>query len=402
MRREAFIYDAIRTPRGRGKAGGKLYEVKPIRLLTTLLAALTKRQDFDSARVDDVIMGVVNPLGEQGSVLPKVAASFCGWNQSVSGLQLNRFCASALEAINIAAAKIIAGQADMIVAGGVESMSRVPMGSDGGPWFEDPEVSIETSFVPQGISADLVASIGDISREEADAYAFESQKRAAAAVSTGAFLRSLVPVNDNNGLTIIDRDEMVRADTTMEKLGALKPSFQRIGEAGFAAIALKKYPQIKELRYVHTPGNSSGIADGASAVLIGSEQIGRELGLTPRARIVSGAILSTEPTIMLTGPAPATKRVLERQGVAVKEIDLFECNEAFAAVVLRFMRELQVPADKVNVNGGAIALGHPLGATGGMLLGTLLDELERRSLKRGIAALCAGGGMGIATLIERV
>ena len=402
MRGEAFIYDAIRTPRGRGKADGKLYEVKPIKLLTTLLDELTRRHDIDSARVDDVIMGVVNPLGEQGSVLPKVAASLCGWSQNVSGLQLNRFCASALEAINIAAAKIIARQADMIVAGGVESMSRVPMGSDGGPWLEDPEVSIKTGFVPQGISADLIASIGDITREEVDSFAVTSQKRAAAAVSAGAFLRSLVPVSDNNGLIIIDQDELVRSDTTIEKLATLKPSFQQIGEAGFADIALKKYPQIKEIRYVHTPGNSSVIADGASAVLIGSEQIGRDLGLTPRARVVSGTTLSTEPTIMLTGPAPATRRVLERQKISAEDVDLFECNEAFAVVPLRFMRELQVPADKVNVNGGAIALGHPLGATGGVLLGTLLDELERRALKRGVVTLCAGGGMGIATLIERV
>ncbi len=398
----AFIYDAVRTPRGRGKADGSLYEVKPVRLLSTVLDALAGRNDLDTAAVDDVIMGVVNPLGEQGSVVAKTAASLSGWHERVGGLQLNRFCASGLEAINIAAAKVVAGQADLIVAGGLESMSRVPMGSDGGPWLEDPEVSIETRFVPQGISADLIATLGGFTRAAVDAYAAESQRRAAAARSAGRFSRSLVPVTDANALPILEEDELVRPGTTAEGLAALKPSFRKTGEAGFEAIALRAYPEVERLSYVHTPGNSSGIADAAAAVLIGNEAAGRAAGLKPRARIVGGLTLSTEPTIMLTGPAPATAKLLGRHGLTPDDIDLFECNEAFAAVVLRFMSELGVPHDKVNVNGGAIALGHPLGATGGVLVGTLLDELERRDLRRGIVTLCAGGGMGIATLVERV
>jgi acetyl-CoA C-acetyltransferase len=401
MNEHAYIYDAVRTPRARGKVNGRLYEVKPIRLATAVLAALVERNDFDTSRVDDVVMGIVNPLGEQGSVMPKTAASLAGWDERVPGLQVNRFCASGLEAVNIAAAKVVAGQADLMVAGGVDSMSRVPMGSDGGPWFEDAEVSLETGFVPQGISADLIATLGKFSRDDVDAYAEASQKRAGLAASEGRFTKSLVPVKDSNGLPIIVNDELVRADTTKQTLGSLKPSFSTLGESGFAAIALNKYPGINALDYVHTAGNSSGIADGASALLIGNEAVGRELGLTPRARIVSGTTISTEPTIMLTGPAPATKRILSRQGLSADDIDLYECNEAFAAVVLRFLREMDVPHEKVNVNGGAIALGHPLGATGGVILGTLLDELERRGASRGVATLCAGGGMGIATLIER-
>jgi acetyl-CoA C-acetyltransferase len=402
MSQHAFIYDAIRTPRGRGKVDGSLYEVKPIHLATTVLDALAERTGIDSARVDEVIMGCVNPLGEQGSVLPKSAAQLAGWAENVAGLQLNRFCASGLEAINIAAAKVVSGQSDLIVAGGVESMSRVPMGSDGGPWLEDPEVSVETSFISQGISADLIATIGGISRAEVDAYAAASHARAATAQRAGHFARSIVPVLDRNGLPILVSDELIRPETTLDTLAKLKPSFVRLAECGFGAVALGKYSSIDRLDHVHTAGNASGIADGASAVLIGNEGVGRELGLTPRAQIVAAGVVSTEPTIMLTGPGPATRRVLDRQCLSPDDVDLYECNEAFAAVVLRFMSELGVDHKKVNVNGGAIALGHPLGATGGILVGTLIDELERRSLKRGVVTLCAGGGMGIATLVERV
>lgn len=399
---EAFVFDAVRTPRGRGKVGGSLYEVKPVRLLATVLDALASRNDLDTEAVDDIIMGIVDPLGEQGSVVPKTAASLCGWHERVAGLQLNRFCASGLEAVNIAAAKVASGQADLIVAGGLESMSRVPMGSDGGAWFEDPEVSIETAYIPQGISADLIATIGNFLREDVDNYATESHRRAAAARSEGRFSRSIVPIADSNGLPILVQDELVRPDTSVAGLAALKPSFCRVGKAGFEAIALRRYPDVREIAYVHTPGNSSGIADGAAAVLIGSAAAGKAVGLEPRARIAGALTLSTEPTIMLTGPAPTTARLLKRHGLKPDDVDLFECNEAFAAVVLRFMSELGIAHDRVNVNGGAIALGHPLGATGGMLLGTLVDELERRELKRGVVTLCAGGGMGIATLVECV
>ena len=402
MARDAFIYDAVRTPRGRGRREGSLYEVKPIHLLTTLLDALEDRNRLDTAMVDDVIMGIVNPLGEQGSVLPKSAALLNGWNEKVSGLQLNRFCASGLEAINIAAAKVSAGFADVIVAGGVESMSRVPMGSDGGPWAEDVETSFDTRYVPQGVSADLIATLDGYTREDVDGYALRSQQRAATASNEGRFSRSLVPVRDRNGLPILSKDELIRFDADLAGLARLKPSFEKVGGAGFDAVARGRYPEIGELRHVHTPGNSSGIADGAAAVLIASEEAGRTLGLAPRARVAAGTVLGSEPTIMLTGPAPVTTKLLKRIGLSPSDIDLYEVNEAFAAVVLRFLHECEVDEAKVNVNGGSIALGHPLGATGAVLVGTLIDELERKGLNRGVVTLCAASGMGIATMIERV
>ena len=399
---EAYIYDAVRTPRGKGKKDGSLHEVKPVDLLAGLLVKLQKRLDFDPTQLDDVVMGVVSPIGEQGSVIAKTAALKAGWDFRVAGMQINRFCASGLEAVNIAAQKVASGWEDLVVAGGVESMSRVPIGSDGGAWAQDPATNFATGFVPQGIGADLIATLGGWSREDVDRFALASQQRASAAQAAGRFDRSVIAVEDEIGLPVLDRDEFIKPRTTLEGLSQLKLAFGELGAMGFDAVALARYPQVERIEHVHTAGNSSGIVDGAAAVLIGSEAKGRALGLAPRGRIVATALSGADPTIMLTGPMPASRKVLAKAGLTIDDIDLFEVNEAFAAVPMRFMAEMGVPHEKVNVNGGAIALGHPLGATGAMLLGTLLDELERRQLKRGLITLCVGGGMGIATIIERV
>ena len=398
----AMIFDAVRTPRGKGKKDGSLHEVKPVDLLAGLLTQLQKRLAFDPAQLDDVVMGVVSPVGEQGSVIAKTAALKAGWDFRVAGMQINRFCASGLEAVNLAAQKVASGWEDMVVAGGVESMSRVPIGSDGGAWAQDPETNSATGFVPQGIGADLIATLAGWKREDVDRFALTSQQRAAAAQAQGRFDRSVIAVQDAIGLTVLERDEFIKPRTTLEGLGSLKLAFDGLGAMGFDAVALARYPQVERIHHVHTAGNSSGIVDGAAAVLIGSEAKGREMGLTPRGRIVATALSGADPTIMLTGPMPATRKALAKAGLTIDDIDLFEVNEAFAAVPMRFMLEMGVPHEKVNVNGGAIALGHPLGATGAMLVGTLLDELERRQLKRGLVTLCVGGGMGIATIIERV
>ncbi|HEX6248786.1 MAG TPA: acetyl-CoA C-acetyltransferase [Nocardioidaceae bacterium] len=401
---QAYVYDALRTPRGRGKKNGSLHEVKPIDLVVGLLDAVKERNpNLDPERVDDVVLGIVSPLGDQGSDLPKIAALKAGYPETVSGVQLNRFCASGLEAVNQAAARIRSGFEDLILAGGVESMSRVPMGSDGGAWAMDPATAFDTAFVPQGIGADLIATIEKFSREDVDTFAAESQARAAKAQANGYFDKSIVPVKDMNGLTVLDHDEFIRPGTTVESLAGLKPSFAGIGDqGGFDAVALEKYHWVERIDHVHHAGNSSGIVDGASLMAIGSEQVGRDLGLTPRARIVSAAVSGSDPTIMLTGPAPASRKALAKAGMTPEDIDLYEINEAFAAVALRFMRDLDLDPEKVNVNGGAIAMGHPLGATGAMILGTLVDELERRDLRYGLATLCVGGGMGIATVVERL
>ena len=398
----AMIFDAVRTPRGKGKKDGSLHEVKPVNLLSGLLSELQRRNDLDTAAVDDVVMGVVSPIGEQGSVLPKVAALKAGWDWRCAGVQLNRFCASGLEAVNMAAMKVKSGWEDLVVAGGVESMSRVPIGSDGGAWAQDPETNSATLFVPQGIGADLIATLNGFSRQDVDAFALESQKRAAAARAAGHFDRSVVPVKDKMGLTILEKDEFIKPGTTMEGLAGLKPAFEQLGAMGFDAVALQRYPQVERIHHVHHAGNSSGIVDGAAAILIGSEAAGKTHGFTPRARIVSVALSGADPTIMLTGPMPAARKALAKAGLSIDQIDLFEVNEAFAAVPMKFMQEMGVPHEKVNVNGGAIAMGHPLGATGAMILNTLIDELHRRKLRYGLATLCVGGGMGIATIVERI
>jgi len=399
---EAFIYDAIRTPRGKGKKDGSLYEVKPVNLLAGVLTELQRRNNFDTAHVDDVVMGVVSPIGEQGSVIAKVAALKAGWDFRASGVQINRFCASGLEAVNLAAQKVRSGWEDLVVAGGVESMSRVPIGSDGGAWAQDPETNSATAFVPQGIGADLIATIEGFSRADVDAFALESQKRATQARAAGYFDRSVVPVKDFLDQTILAQDEFIKPHTTLEGLASLRPAFEQMGSMGFDQVALTRYPQVERIHHVHHAGNSSGIVDGAAAVLVGSEAAGKIHGLTPRARIVAAALSGADPTIMLTGPMPAARKALAKAGLTIDQIDLFEVNEAFAAVVMRFMKEMKVPHDKVNVNGGAIAMGHPLGATGAMILGTLIDELHRRKLRYGLATLCVGGGMGIATIVERI
>ena len=399
---EAFVFDAIRTPRGKGKKDGSLHEVKPINLLAGLLTELQRRNDFDTAQVDDIVMGIVSPVGEQGSVLPKVAALKAGWDFQCAGVQLNRFCASGLEAVNMAAQKVRSGWEDLVVAGGVESMSRVPIGADGGAWAMDPETNSKTLFVPQGIGADLIATMEGFSREDVDAYALESQKRATAARAEGRFARSVVPVTDWLGQTILEEDEFIKPRTTMEGLASLKPAFDQMGAMGFDAVALQRYPQVERIQHVHHAGNSSGIVDGAAALLIGNEAAARNHDLQPRARIVAVALSGADPTIMLTGPMPATRKALAKAGLAIDQIDLFEVNEAFAAVPMKFMKEMGVPHEKVNVNGGAIAMGHPLGATGAMILNTLIDELHRRQLRYGLATLCVGGGMGIATIVERI
>jgi acetyl-CoA C-acetyltransferase len=369
---DAFVFDAIRTPRGRGKSSGSLHEVKPVNLLAGLMRDLQQRHSLDTSLVEDIVLGCVTPIGDQGAVIPKTAALAAGWDIQVAGVQINRFCASGLEAVNMAAQKVRSGWEDVVVAGGVESMSRVPMGSDGGAWAMDPQTNIRTGFVPQGIGADLIATLDGYTRDDVDQYGVNSHKKAALAQQAGRFNRSIVPVRDDNGLLILDRDETIRESTSLEGLAALKPSFEKMGGMGF------------------------------DYVLIGNETAAKKLGLQPRGRILATALTGTDPTIMLTGPAPATRKALAKAGLTVADIDLFEVNEAFAAVVMRFMNELNVPAEKVNVNGGSIALGHPLGATGAMLLGTLLDELEARQLKRGLVTLCVGGGMGIATIVERL
>ena len=402
MPETAYIYDAIRTPRGRGKNTGSLHEVKPVALGAGLLRELQSRHDLDTSRVDDVLMGCVTPVGEQGSDVAKSIVQFADWDESVPGVQLDRFCASGLEAVNIAAMKIASGWEDLVVAGGVESMSRVPMGSNGGAWLQDPEVSIHLGTIPQGIGADTIATIGGWGREDVDAFALLSQQRATAAQTNGYFDQSLVPVKDLNGSLILEKDEFIKPNTTMEGLAGLKPSFAAMGELGFDDIMLRKYPMLPKIDHVHTPGNSSGIVDGASAVLVGNAQAGKDLGLKPRARIVATAVLATDPSIMLIGPGPAAKKALAKAGMTVADIDLFEINEAFASIPLRFMQDLGISEEITNVNGGAIAMGHPLGATGAMLVSTILDELERRDLQRGLVALCVGGGQGIATIIERV
>ena len=401
---EAFVYDHLRTPRGKGKAAGSLHEVKAVDLMVGLLDEVRKRNpNLDPARVDDVVLGVVSPVGEQGGDIAKTAALAAGYPDTVAGVQLNRFCASGLEAVNQAAARIRGGMEDLILAGGVESMSNVAMGSDGGAWAQDPATALATGFVPQGIGADLIATIEGWSREDVDAYAAESHHRAAKAWANGYHANSVIPVTDINGLTVLDTDETIRPDTSVEGLAGLKPSFAQIGkDAGFDDVALEKYHWIEKINHVHHAGNSSGIVDGAALMAIGTEQVGVDLGLTPRARIISMAVSGADSTIMLTGPAPAARKALAKAGLEVGDIDLFEINEAFAAVAMRFMRDMGISDEITNVNGGAIAMGHPLGATGAMILGTLIDELARRDQKRGLATLCVGGGMGIATIVELV
>lgn len=399
---EAYIIDAIRTPRGKGKKDGSLHEVKPISLLTTLLNELKERHDLDTSHVDDIVLGCVTPIGDQGADIAKTAAIAAGWDNDVAGIQINRFCASGLEAINLAAQKVRSGWEDLVVAGGVESMSRVPMGSDGGPWALDPETNMACDFIPQGIGADLIATIDGYSRADVDQFAEQSQKKAAAAQANGYFDKSIIPVKDKAGVVILDKDEFIKPTTAAEGLSALKPSFATMGQIGFDAIALQKYPEVGSVNHVHHAGNSSGIVDGAAVVLLASEQAVQQQNLKPRAKVLATALVGADPTIMLTGPAPAARKALAKAGLTIDDIDLFEVNEAFAAVVMRFINEMKVDPAKVNVNGGAIAMGHPLGATGAMILGTLLDELERQGKKRGLATLCVGGGMGIATIIELV
>jgi len=403
MSEEAFIYEAIRTPRGKGK-NGSLTEVKPLNLVTGLIEEMRSRcPDLDENLISDVILGCVSPVGDQGADIARTAVIAAGMPDTVGGVQLNRFCASGLEAVNTAAQKVRSGWDDLVLAGGVESMSRVPMGSDGGAMMADPATSYDAYIVPQGIGADLIATIEGFSREDVDAYALRSQQLAAAAWTGGYFAKSVVPVRDQNGLLILDHDEHMRPDTTVEGLGKLKPAFEGLAAmAGFDDVALQKYHWIEKINHIHTGGNSSGIVDGAALVLVGSEGAGTSQGLTPRARIVATATTGADHTIMLTGPTPATRKVLDRAGLTVDDIDLFELNEAFASVVLKFQKDLNIPDEKLNVNGGAIAMGHPLGATGAMILGTMVDELERRNARRAVITLCIGGGMGVATIIERV
>lgn len=400
---EAYIYDAVRTPRGKGKKDGSLHGVTPLRLAATALRAIRDRNQLDTALVDDVVLGCVEPVGEQGACIGRVAVLAAGYAETTAGVQINRFCASGLEACNMAAAQVMAGQSDFAIGGGVESMSRVPMGASGGAWPVDPAAAIPLYFVPQGVSADTIATQSGYSRRDVDAYAAESHRRAHAAATAGRFTGSIVPVRDQNGLTILDRDEMIRPQTTVDTLAQLKPSFAELGEQyGFDAVIRQRYPELERIEHVHHAGNSSGIVDGAAAVLIGSREAGQRAGLKPRARIRSFASIGSEPSIMLTGPSYAAEKALKRAGMSASDIDLYELNEAFASVVLRFMEVMAVPHDKINVNGGAIAMGHPLGATGAMILGTLLDELERRGASTGLATLCVGAGMGTATIIERV
>ena len=400
---DAFIYDAVRSPRGRGKADGSLHEVTALNLAAQTLAAVKDRNKLDPALVDDVVLGCVDPVGEAGGDIARAAALVAGFGDEVPGVQINRFCASGLDAVNFAAAEIMSGQHEMTIGGGAESMSRVGIGASGGAWPIDPSIAVPTYFLPQGISADLIATKYGFSRDDVDAYAVESQKRAAKAWDEGRFKNSVVPVKDVNGLTILARDEHMRPGTTMQTLAALQPSFAQMGDmAGFDAVAVQRYPEVETVNHVHTPGNSSGIVDGAAAILIGSKAAGKAAGLKPRARIRQFANIGSEPAIMLTGPIPVTEKVLKKAGMTKKDIDLWELNEAFASVVLRYMQALNIPHDKINVNGGAIAMGHPLGATGAMILGTVLDELERSDKETALVTLCIGVGMGTATIIERV
>jgi acetyl-CoA C-acetyltransferase len=400
---DAFIYDAIRTPRGRGKSDGSLHEVTALNLAAQTLAAVKDRNKLDPVLIDDVVLGCVDPVGEAGGDIARAAALVAGLGDEVPGVQINRFCASGLDAVNFAAAEVMSGQHEMTIGGGAESMSRVGIGASGGAWPVDPSIAVTTYFLPQGISADLIATKYGFSRDDVDAYAVESQKRAAKAWDEGRFKNSVVPVKDVNGLTILAKDEHMRPGTTMQTLASLQPSFVQMGEmAGFDAVAVQRYPEVESVNHVHTPGNSSGIVDGAAAVLIGSKTAGKAAGLKPRARIRQFANIGSEPSIMLTGPIPVTEKVLKKAGMTKKDIDLWELNEAFASVVLRYMQALNIPHDKINVNGGAIAMGHPLGATGAMILGTVLDELERRDKETALVTLCIGVGMGTATIIERV
>ncbi len=401
---EAFIYDTVRTPRGRGRKDGKLHEITPVSLATQVLEAIRDRNAIDTADVEDVVLGCVAPVGEQGSDIARVAVLNADYAETTAGVQVNRFCASGLEACNIAAAKVISGEAMFAIGGGVESMSRVPMGADGGAWAMDPAVAYKTYFMPQGIGADLIATKYGFSRGDVDAYAVESQKRAARAWNEGRFAKSVVGVRDVIGEIVLDRDEHMRPQTDMQSLGGLNAAFEGIGETmpGFDAIALLKYPEVERINHVHTGGNSSGIVDGAAAVLIGNREIGEKYGLKPRARIRGMASIGSEPAIMLTGPTPVTQKLLKRLGMEVGDIDLYELNEAFASVVLRYMQALNIDHDRINVNGGAIAMGHPLGATGAMILGTVLDELERTGKGTALVTLCVGAGMGTATVIERI
>jgi acetyl-CoA C-acetyltransferase len=401
---EALVFDAIRTPRGKGKVNGSLHSTKPVDLVVGLMhEVLSRNASLDPKRVDDVVLGCVSPVGDQGMDIAKTAALKAGLPDTVPGVQVNRFCASGLEAVNIASQKVASGWEDLVFAGGVESMSRVPMGSDGGPMATDPETNYDTYFVPQGISADLIATIEGFTRDDVDAFAVRSQERAAKAQSEGKFSDQVIPVEDINGHTILDHDEFIRPGTTTDSLGQLKPSFEAMGEmGGFDAVALQKYHWVEKINHVHTAGNSSGIVDGASLLAIGNEKIGDELSLTPRAKILATALAGTDPTIMLTGPAPASRKALDKAGLTIDDMDLVEINEAFASVVLRFVRDMGLDMEKVNVNGGAIAMGHPLGATGGMILGTLIDELHRTGGRYGLATLCVGGGMGIATVVEAI
>lgn len=399
---DAYIFDAIRTPRGKGRSSGALYEVKPVSLITTLLEKLVERNHLQTHEVEDLLLGCVTPMDDQGFNIAKTALLYAGWSHAVSGMQLNRYCTSGLEAVNIGAMKVRADWAKVIIAGGVESMSRVPIGSDGGPLLFDPEVIQKTNTIPQGISADLIATIEGFSREEVDTYALQSQERALTAAQNDYFKNALIPIYDLNGLPILEADEHPRPETSLESLAKLPPAFAQIGATGFDEMALLRYPKVEKINHVHTAGNSSGIVDGAALVLIASKEYGESQGWKPRAKIVAVANVGVEPTIMLTGPTPASQKALQAAGMSVKDIDLWECNEAFASVPLRFQRDLNLDPEKVNVNGGAIAFGHPLGATGAMLLGTVLDELERRNLATGLVTLCAGGGMAIATIIERL
>ena len=399
---DAYIFDALRTPRGKGKSTGALHQVRAIELLTTVLKEMQCRHKLDTAQVDDGIFGCVTPIEDQGGNIAKAALLFADWDNSVGGMQINRFCCSGLDAVNLAAMKIRSGLEDIIVAGGVESMSRVPMGHDDGPILYDPDVVGKINYIPQGVAADLIATIEGFSREQVDAYALQSQNRAATAQRNGYFSKSIVEIKDRTGLTILNHDEHVRPDSTFEGLSQLSPSFLDLGESGFDAMAMKKYPSVERVNHVHTAGNSSGIVDGAAAVLVGTLEKGVALGLTPRARVLATSAVSTEPTIMLTGHVAAAKKALLKAGLTIKDIDLWEVNEAFAAVVLKFQKDMGVDDSIINVNGGAIALGHPLGATGAMMLGTVLDELERRNLKRALITLCGGAGMGVAMVIERI
>lgn len=400
--REAILFDVVRTPRGKGKPSGSLHEVKPVDLLVAVLGQLRERNGLDPGQVEDVIIGCVTPIGDQGYNIAKAAVAYAGWGSGVCGMQVNRYCASGLESLNLAVMKILSGFGDLLVAGGVESMSRVPIGSDGGALLEDPEVILRTGHIPQGVAADLMATLEGFTREELDLWGLESQKRAAQALKENRFSNAVFPIRDVNGLVILEQDELVRPNTDISAFASLKPAFEGIGKAGFDALALKRYPELEAIRHLHTAGNSSGIADGAAGILVGEKEKGLSLGLRPRARVVSAATVSVDLTLMLGGPAPAARKALEKAGMSQGDIDLWEVNEAFSAPVLKFLREMDLDPEKINVNGGAIALGHPLGATGAMLLGTLLDELERQDLSTGLVTMCVGGGMGVATIIERV